>query len=74
MINIIESLIPGYGNMSPKTDTGRYVTIVYSLLGIPLMALYLAMFSKGFYRFVSNNQYLLANTTKHHVSIDCHAS
>ena len=32
----------GYGNLAPKTVIGKVVTILYALLGIPLMFIYMA--------------------------------
>ena len=32
----------GYGNLAPKTVMGKVVTILYALLGIPLMFIYMA--------------------------------
>lgn len=35
-------LFPGYGNITPKTAIGKMVTMVYALIGIPLMLVYLS--------------------------------
>lgn len=37
----------GYGSMSPRTTLGKYVCILYSIIGIPIMAMYLALYSNG---------------------------
>lgn len=39
-------LLPGYGHISPSTNTGRAVTIIYAIIGIPLFLILLADFGK----------------------------
>lgn len=34
--------VSGYGSVSPRTSWGKMVTIIYALVGIPLMLLYLS--------------------------------
>lgn len=40
----------GYGHITPATNTGRAVTIVYAIFGIPLFLILLADFGKLFTR------------------------
>ncbi|KYN39583.1 TWiK family of potassium channels protein 18 [Trachymyrmex septentrionalis] len=40
----------GYGHISPSTDTGRAITIVYAIFGIPMFLIILADFGKLFTR------------------------
>jgi hypothetical protein len=35
-------MTPGYGNLTPKTPLGKIATMLYALLGIPVMCLYMA--------------------------------
>jgi hypothetical protein len=41
---------PGYGHISPTTTTGRAITIVYAIFGIPMFLILLADFGKLFTR------------------------
>ena len=45
-------MLPGYGNLVPRTPLGKVVTMLYSLLGIPIMFIYVAtigsILAKGF--------------------------
>lgn len=43
----------GYGSMSPRTRTGKWFCLIYSIVGIPIMAMYLALFSKGICAYVT---------------------
>ncbi|XP_011645668.1 trichohyalin-like [Pogonomyrmex barbatus] len=40
----------GYGHISPSTDTGKAITIVYAIFGIPMFLIILADFGKLFTR------------------------
>lgn len=42
--------ISGYGHLYPTTNTGRALTIVYSIIGIPLFLIALTDFGKLFTR------------------------
>lgn len=40
----------GYGHISPATNTGRAITIIYAIIGIPIFLILLADFGKLFTR------------------------
>jgi len=42
--------VAGYGHISPSTTTGRAITIVYAIFGIPMFLILLADFGKLFTR------------------------
>jgi hypothetical protein len=42
----------GYGHISPRTVSGRIVTIVYAIIGIPIFLILLADFGKLFTRII----------------------
>ena len=42
----------GYGHISPRTVSGRIVTIIYAIVGIPLFLILLADFGKLFTRII----------------------
>lgn len=44
------SSISGYGHISPATNTGRAITIIYAIFGIPIFLILLADFGKLFTR------------------------
>lgn len=47
--NVLHS-ISGYGHISPSTNTGRAITIIYAVIGIPIFLILLADFGKLFTR------------------------
>lgn len=48
-LRICRSIL-GYGHISPSTTTGRAITIVYAIFGIPMFLIILADFGKLFTR------------------------
>ena len=64
------SLVPGSGNLSPRTSSGKIATMLYALLGVPLMLCFLtsmgsilAEYFRRFYRsccYCSRKQQALA--------------
>lgn len=40
--NNIRDIFVGYGNISPRSDWGKLVTILYAIIGMPLFLLYLS--------------------------------
>lgn len=42
--------VPGYGHITPSTNPGRLITIVYAIFGIPIFLILLADFGKMFTR------------------------
>lgn len=44
--------ILGYGHISPVTTLGRLITIIYSIIGIPIFLILLADFGKVFTRII----------------------
>jgi Ion channel len=51
---LLEFYVLGYGNLTPKTSLGKVVTIVYALVGIPLMFIYMANIGKKDNTYTSN--------------------
>ena len=51
-MSLLDSLSPltGYGHISPSTTTGRALTILYAIIGIPIFLIVLADFGKLFTR------------------------
>lgn len=43
-------VISGYGHIAPSTSTGKLITIVYAIFGIPIFLILLADFGKMFTR------------------------
>ncbi|CAD6200191.1 unnamed protein product [Caenorhabditis auriculariae] len=44
----------GYGNIAPRTHTGRALSVVYAIIGIPLVLAILSQFGKVLTNWVSN--------------------
>lgn len=40
----------GYGDITPKTDTGKIFTIFFSFFGIAMVLYFMSLFGKYFYR------------------------
>nr|CAD7263703.1 unnamed protein product [Timema shepardi] len=47
---LIREIVQGYGHIAPSTTTGRAITIVYAIFGIPMFLILLADFGKLFTR------------------------
>lgn len=50
LLSLCYVLFPGYGHIYPATNTGRALTIVYAIIGIPMFLILLADFGKLFTR------------------------
>ena len=56
--NFIYHIFPGYGNIAPKTNWGRVVTMVYAIFGMPLFLMWASqmgtLLAQSFQFFYSN--------------------
>ncbi len=64
--SIYQYLIAGYGNVVPKTDTGKIVFFPYCLIGVPAMLFFLGflgkLLSKLFLAIVIKTSHMLSGT------------